>query len=204
MGTLVSKGGADRDLPLGHYTLRAPIDGTVLTREVHAGQSVEDTATAFLVADLRYLWVELRIPERHLTLVQRGDAVTIHPMGQQESQQQATVAYVGDLIDPATGTGTVRVDIDNSARILRPGQTVVATVVPQRGERQTLTIADAAVTSIDGVPTVFVESSDGLVRPQAVVLGAKVRDRREVLSGLTAGDRVVTSGVFAIKSELYR
>lgn len=204
MAALVSKGGADRDLPLGQYTLRAPISGTVLERSVHQGQSVEDTAVAFRVADLAHLWVELKIPERHLSHVQRGDVVHISPLGVQDQQVQATVAYVGDLIDPGTGTGSVRVDVDNSKRLLRPGQTVVASIVPRSGERDTLTVSESSITWIDGVPVVFVSKGNDVVTARPVQLGARLGARHEVISGLQPGEQVITSGVFAIKSELYR
>lgn len=204
MAALVSKGGADRNLPLGHYTLRAPIGGTIIERTVHQGQSVEETEVAFRVADLTHLWVELRIPERHLSHIQRGDTVHIAPLGVSDQQVQATVAYVGDLIDPGTGTGTVRVDVDNSKRLLRPGQTVVASIVPRSGERDTLTVAESSITWIDGVSVVFVNKGNDIVSARPVKLGARLGARHEVTSGLTAGEQVITSGVFAIKSELYR
>jgi cobalt-zinc-cadmium efflux system membrane fusion protein len=192
------------DLPMGVYALRSPLEGTVIERHVHAGQSVEQDSMAFRVADLRYLWVELQVGDRFLHAVHKGDAVDIRPLSAPQLLEKGTIAYVGDLVDAATGMATVRVQVDNSDRQLRPGQSVTAIIRVGAGETPALQVPHAALVSVDGKPHVFVERGPGRVQPQAVTLGSDDGQKREVLTGLKPGDRVVVAGAFALKSELFR
>jgi multidrug efflux pump subunit AcrA (membrane-fusion protein) len=64
-------------------------------------------------------------------------------------------------------------------------------------------VPDSAVTEIDGRPTVFIAGTDGhSFTPRSVTLGREVAGRQAVASGLSPGDRVVSSGTFVLKSEL--
>lgn len=204
MHGLVSKGGQDAALPIGRYSLRAPLDGTVIERHIHDGQSVQDSLVAFRIADLGQLWVELQVTDRHLVGMAREDAVEIRSLAQPDRPLHGRVAYVGDVIDPITGAAPVRVEIDNSERILRPGQSVTAAIRPRGGERQAIVVPAAAVTWIDGQATVFVEKLPLRLLAVPVTIGASDGNFLEIVQGIEAADRVVVEGVFAIKSELYR
>jgi multidrug efflux pump subunit AcrA (membrane-fusion protein) len=57
---------------------------------------------------------------------------------------------------------------------------------------------------VDGSPTVFVAHDDTSVEPRTVTLGARDGARVEILSGLQNGERVAVTGVFALKSEIFR
>jgi len=57
---------------------------------------------------------------------------------------------------------------------------------------------------VDGKPTVFVAHDELSVEPRAIVLGAQDGDRVEVTRGLERSDRIAVSGVFALKSEIFR
>ena len=67
-----------------------------------------------------------------------------------------------------------------------------------------IVVPRGAVTSVDGKPTIFVAHDALSVEPRAVRLGGQDGDRVEVLSGLVEGDKIVTAGVFALKSEIFR
>lgn len=192
------------DLPMGVYALRSPLQGTVIERHVHAGQSVEQDSMAFRIADLRHLWVELQVGDRFLHAVHKGDAVDIRPLSAAHLLEKGEIAYVGDTVDAATGMATVRVHVDNSDRQLRPGQSVTAIIRVGASETAVVQVPHAAIVSVDGKPHVFVERGPGRVQPQPITLGSDDGSKREVLSGLKAGDRVVVAGAFALKSELFR
>ena len=193
---------------LGTYLVRAPIGGTVVTRSVAAGQSVESDLVAFRVADLDHLWIELSVFEREIGSIRVGDVVEIVPSGDAVAKLSGEVAHVGEVIDPSRRTGEVRVKVDNvrvgGSRVLRPGQSVVARLRPGALERVATTVPDSALTYVDGRPTVFVSEADGRVTVREVELGRTDGLRQEVIGGLTVGQRVVSRGVFALKSELFR
>lgn len=190
--------------PFGVYMLRAPIDGTVVERHVSAGQSVDQDLVAFRVADLDHLWVELSVFERRLHEVQRGDRVAIRPLADPSDAIEGRVAYVGDQIDLDTRSAMVRIEIDNHERKLRPGQSVTAEIRSSAPAKPQVTVPQQAITFVDGKATVFVAVADDRIVPRPVELGAGDGARQAVVEGLSEGDRIVTKGVFALKSELFR
>ena len=188
----------------GILRLATPIAGKVIERHVSRGQSVEATHTAFRVADLSSVWVQLAVFERQLTAMHQGDAVDIYPQGDGDQKVMGSVSYVGDVIDLETRTAPVRVEVDHPKIPLRPGQSVLAKIHTSAPIATSIVVPRGAVTSVDGKPTIFVAHDALSVEPRAVVLGGQDGDRVEVLAGLVEGDRVATGGVFALKSEIFR
>ncbi len=98
----------------------------------------------------------------------------------------------------------MRVQIDNTARKLRPGQSVTAEIRSSAPAAEHLTVPSESVTFVDGKPTVFVATGGDRVVPRAVELGPSDATRQAISKGLTEGEQIVTQGVFALKSELFR
>ncbi|MFT3766157.1 MAG: efflux RND transporter periplasmic adaptor subunit [Minicystis sp.] len=189
---------------LGLYVLKAPLSGTVVERLVSAGQSVEGNLVAYRVANLDHLWIELAVFERSVDAIRKGDAVEIRPLADPDRVIAGTVAHVGDALDATTRSAPVRVKVDNSARKLRPGQSVNARIHASGPTRNALVIPANAVTWVDGKPTVFVVAGNDRVIPTRVTLGATSGATQEIREGIAEGAVVVSEGVFALKSELYR
>jgi cobalt-zinc-cadmium efflux system membrane fusion protein len=196
--------GGDVDGPLGLRVLRAPISGHVVESLIGIGQSVEPHKLAFRIANLDSVWIELEVFERTVGLVRAGDTVIVTPMADPSRRIRGKVAHVGELIDLGSRSAEVRVQVENKDRLLRPGQAVTAVIHLSAPARNVVTIPEDAVTYVDDTPTVFVAASPNRMVPAKVRLGFSDGERQEVLSGLSAGDQVVTSGVFALKSELFR
>jgi cobalt-zinc-cadmium efflux system membrane fusion protein len=188
----------------GILKLATPIAGKVIERNVSRGQSVEATHMAFRVADLSRVWVQLAVFERQLAAIHKGDPVDLYPQSDAEHKVSGSVAYVGDVIDLETRTAPVRVVVDHPELPLRPGQSALAKIHTSAPIAASLVAPRAAVTSVDGKPTVFVARGALSVEPRAVHLGAQDGDRVEIVAGLEEGDSVATSGVFALKSEIFR
>lgn len=188
---------------IGVLSLSSPIDGKVVELHVSRGQSVEPSHTAFKVADLRTLWIELAVFERDLGHVRQGDAVELSAQTNLGTVLKGKVAHVGDVIDLETRSAPVRVEIDNAEEKLRPGQSVVARIRTQTAPRAVVLPAEAVAT-VDGKSTVFVEVGEGAVEARPITVGARDAHRVEVKQGLVGGERVVVKGVFALKSEVFR
>jgi cobalt-zinc-cadmium efflux system membrane fusion protein len=181
------------------------MDGTVLERNVAPGQSVLEHLTAFRIANLDHLWVELRVFERSVRRIRQGDAVELQPFGNTADIISGRVAHVGALIDPATRSADVRVEVENRDRKLRAGEAVKA-IIRASGEaiEGATLVPSKAITFIDGKPAVFVVDSPVSVRRVSVELGDADGTQQQVLAGLSPGQEVITTGVFDLKSELFR
>ena len=195
-------GGASGEI--GILVVTSPIPGKIVESHVSRGQSVEPSATLFRVADLGRVWIELAVFERELGHITPEDAVEISPQTNLAIVLQGRVAHVGDIIDRETRSGDVRVVVPNADGSLRPGQSVLAKIHTKTTPSAVLLLPREAVTSVDGKPTVFVEHDATSVEPRSVTTGARDGTRVEITAGLTAGERVAVSGVFALKSEIFR
>ncbi|MCB9702382.1 MAG: efflux RND transporter periplasmic adaptor subunit [Myxococcales bacterium] len=189
---------------LGHLPLRAPIGGSVVGVNVFRGQAVEPSFTAFHIADPSQLWVRLAVFERELTHVREGDKVEILSQADADLSLDGVVAYVSPILDPTTLSAEVRVIVPNPEGKLRAGQAVTARILTSANQKRALSVPIESIVQVDGKPTVFVEIGERAVIPRAVTLGLMGTKRVEILEGLEPGEKVVTSGVFALKSELFR
>lgn len=193
-------GGAD----IGILLLKSPIDGKIVEAKLSRGQTVEPSFTAFRVVDLERVWIELDVFERELGHINKDDPVEISPQTNSALVLKGRVAHVGDVLQLETRSADVRVVVDNPDEKLRIGQSVLARIHTQTPAEPTIVIPRDAVTTVDGEPTVFVMHDEGSVEPRAIAIGSRDASRVEVASGLSAGEKIAVSGVFALKSEVFR
>ncbi len=202
-GRVRAMGGTPGGEP-GILFLQSPIAGKVVERNLSRGQFVEPTLTAFRVADLRRVWIQLAVFEREVAMIEQGDPVDVIVPNAAAPVLKGTVAYVGDEIDLETRTAAMRVVVEQPETPLRPGQSVSARIHSSATNSSALVIPRDAVTRVDGKPTVFVAVGELAVEPRSIELGREDASRVEVSKGLSAEDRIVVSGVFALKSEIFR
>ena len=197
-------GGRPAKRRLGRFELRSPIEGELVGVHVQRGQSIDSSHTAFHVADLATVWVDLALFERELGSVAIGDAVEIEPYGDPSPPLDGIVSHVGRVLDPSTRTAAVRVEVDNSGRRLAIGQAVRARLLARSGAVEGPAVPRDALVLVDGVPTVFVEVDERVVEPRAVEISVEGEHAIALSSGIAVGDRVAIAGAFALKSELFR
>jgi cobalt-zinc-cadmium efflux system membrane fusion protein len=199
--------GGDVEFPgaeIGTLRLRTPIGGRVLSAGATRGKSLEADDTPFQVADLSRVWIVLSVFERDLPAVRPGDAVDVTPQGRPGDVLRGKVARVGDVISRDTRSAEVRVEVENPDRRLRPGESVTARIHGMGGGRRWVTVPADAVATVDGKPTLFVAREPTRVEIRGVTLGPAGEQRVAVAEGLAAGEQVVSAGVFALKSEIFR
>lgn len=111
-----------------HLTVSAPIGGIVVRKDINPGQYVQVGDSAYTVADLRHLWLQLKLYERDLPLVQIGDAVDLSVEAFPADTFHGTVTFKSYQLDPQTRTLDARVEVANPGLRLRPGMFASATV----------------------------------------------------------------------------
>jgi cobalt-zinc-cadmium efflux system membrane fusion protein len=196
--------GATLDSEVGILKLRSPIAGRVVMAKASRGQTVETSDTLFEVVDLSTVWVELMVFERDLDRVREGDKVEILPAGAEGEPLQGTLAHVGSLVDSASRSAVVRVEVDNRKGWLRPGQSTSAHIHTRSHAMRAMMVPKSSVSFIDGKPVVLILVAPGLVEPRTLQLGADDGEQVVVRQGLRLGDSVITDGLFALKSEIFR
>lgn len=189
----------------GRVPIRAPIDGAVIERPVTLGEAVERATDAFKIADLTHVWVLLDVYEKDLARVRVGQRIEARTDSYPGEIFRGRVAYLAPVIEEATRTAKVRVELDNPAGKLRIGQLVSAKLLGDADAVPTAVVAvpRTAVQRIDGKPLVFVRKPGGFER-RGVELGVTGGDMIEIRKGLAVGEEIASDGGFLLKSELLR
>jgi cobalt-zinc-cadmium efflux system membrane fusion protein len=183
--------------------LRAQVAGTIVERNVLVGQEVRaDQATPLLtVSNLDTVWVQGDAYEQDLSLVAVGDDVTIRVPAYPGQTFPGKVAYVGDVVDPATRTVKVRCVADNKSRKLKPEMFAKVDVLNAPDRKLVLVPAQAVLN--EGEKTIVIVASEGNVfRARRVDVGPEAEGRVRVLDGLRPGEKIVTDGAIFMKREL--
>lgn len=184
---------------LAPYELRTLIDGTILDKHLTRGESVDRDKQTFVIADLNTVWVDLGVYQRDFERIAIGQRVRIEEASSDGHPAQGAISYITPALDPVTRTATARVVLDNRDRHWRPGMFVMAQVLEEQSAA--VAISRAAVQTLEGKPSVFVQTERGF-EPRAVNLGREGASLVEVVSGLSAGERIVTENSFLLKAEL--
>ena len=192
---------AQSGTPLKTMPVYAPISGFVIEKNVVQGQMVDAGMKLYRIADLAVVWVIAEIYEQDLPFVQLGQEAVVKAASLPDREFRGRVTYVYPTVDEKTRTARVRLEFENPGYFLKPGMFVSAEIQADL-PGPALLVPDAAVLRSGARNTVFVALAEGRFEPREVTLGVEAEDSLiQVLSGLQAGDRIVTSGQFLLDSE---
>lgn len=179
----------------------APQDGFVVDKMVVEGQMVEPGMKIYRLADLGLVWVQAQIYEQDLPYVKLGQEATVTLSYLPDREFRGRVTYIYPNVDEKTRTARVRMEFHNPGYFLKPG--MFATVqVRSELEASALLIPDMAILRSGEKNTVFVALNGGRFDPRDITLGPQgENDMYQALSGVTEGERLVTSGQFMLDSE---
>jgi len=189
---------AGAEATLARAVIRATVPGTVLTRGVEPGDTVNPGDVLLEIAADAPGEILLPVDEKNLSRLRVGQQATCIADAFPGRSFAATVHHIAPGVDPARGTVDVRLRIDPRATFLRQDMTVTVTVLTGRRDRALVVPNDALLGARDGGDraTVLVVR-DGRVRRSAVTLGLRGLAMSEVTSGLGAGDRVIAASALA-------
>lgn len=194
------QGGSGPDM-----TLASPISGTVVQRHATRGENVSPDDTLFIIADLSEVWIQGQVIEQNIPNIQEGMEASLQLTAFGEREWTGTVDYVDRVLDPTSGTMRIRVVLQNPDGDLRPGMRGTLLVTSTSVQAQSVFVPIDAVQRLRNQSVVFVPHEDGLrFTATPVELGRRDDHRVEILSGIQAGDRIVTQGAFTLTSELVR
>jgi membrane fusion protein (multidrug efflux system) len=180
--------------------LRAPLGGVVTRMSAVLGGSVDASQPLVAVADPLALDVLFNVSPTDAARIHAGDSVqlaageTVH--GEELGLGQVT--SVGATVDTVSRAVTVRVRVERPARVLRIGESVGGRIATAMHARAVTIPVEALVPAGDGFQ-VFVVDSAGIARARRVSIGARSEALVEVVTGIAAGETVVTAGAYGIR-----
>jgi HlyD family secretion protein len=185
---------AEAQARLARAGIRAPADGTILTRTVEVGQAVNpSTGALFRMAEGSDVELRGDVAEQDLPLLKIGQPVKVRLTGGTRVYD-GRVRLLGAVIDPQTRLGMARIELTPDPN-LRPGAFARAEVTVSNAERSVLP-QTAVLSDEQGTYVFVVDSSDRIIRRPVRVSGV-VPGGVTVAGGLDVKDRVVsTAGAF--------
>jgi cobalt-zinc-cadmium efflux system membrane fusion protein len=174
--------------------MRAPLAGTIVQKLVLPGQFIQaGTTAAFVISDTSRVWVQGHVYDKDLTSIHNGDKVDERNSSFPQTFH-GTIAYIGDLIDPATRTTPVRIVTQNEGSLLKK-DLFVDVVIHDKTTQDVLVVPTAAILFDDeNLPFVYVQVEQGKFGQRLVKLGSQHDDETQVVEGLKPGERVVSQG----------
>lgn len=186
--------------PRKSLTIYSPIDGVVIEKMALRGKKVMPGETLYKVADLSTVWVHGEIYEYEVPLVKRGQAASVTLASYPAEVFHGKVSYIYPVLTEKTRTVKVRFEFPNTKDWkLKPQMYANVELKIPLGKR--LVVPDEALLDSGTRQLVFIDKGQGTFEPRDVKVGARVEGYAEILAGLSAGERVVTSANFLIDSE---
>ncbi len=177
------------EVAAGYARVAAPFAGVVTARHVEVGTLASPGAPLLTVEETGTYRLEVAIDELRIGQISRETPVRVQLDALGLGEMAGQVAEIVPATDPATRTYTVKITLPVEARI-RSGMFGRAHF--QMGERPSILIPTSAVLQKGQLTGVFVVGEGGRTQLRLVTLGEEREGRREVLSGLTPGERLVT------------
>ena len=181
-------------------SVRAPINGTVVTLDVREGERVSAGQTLMTINGLGSVWVEAAVPQAQASAIRAGTPATVRVDAWPGRVFTGQVEALLPDIDATTRTQRARIVLSNADGALAPGMFAHVALTPA-SDAPVIVVPDEALIA-DGENTrVIVAEDGGRFRAAKVVAGRSAGGVTAIREGLSVGDRIVVSGQFLIDSE---
>jgi RND family efflux transporter MFP subunit len=180
-------------------TFYSPITGFVMDRKAFPQTSVTPDTELYTVSDLSTIWVNADIFEYEVPFVKLGQHAEMRLSYYPGKKWNGRVSFIYPMVDPMTRTVKVRMEFPNPDLQFKPQMFADVELKINYGNQ--IVVPAEAVLDSGKEQTVFVAHEGGYFEPRKIATGAKREGKVVVLSGLKAGETVVTSGNFLIDSE---
>lgn len=181
-------------------TIRAPAAGVVTRLDARAGAQLSPGSTLMTLADLSSVWIQIEIPETQAGRIRTGAPAEARLSSQEDQIFKGTVDYLYPILDAQTRTLRARLVFANPDQRLKPGM-YARVSIEGSDSGDTLWVPSTAVIRTGTRTVVMLAEAEGRYRPMNVETGTEQMEQTAILSGLSAGQRVVVSGQFLIDSE---
>jgi Cu(I)/Ag(I) efflux system membrane fusion protein len=183
--------------------IRSPVDGYVVGKSALVGVAVQPGTVLFEVADLSQVWVTAEVYEQDISRVKVGQRARLELSSFPGEIQAGRVSFISPTVDSNNRTLRLRLEFknrsDRNGPRLRPG--MYGTVYLALPSTTGLMVPAEAVVDTGETQYLFVAKDGGRFEPRAVKVGAHLKDKVEIGSGVAEGETVVTTGNFLVDSE---
>jgi len=181
---------------IGDRVLRAPFSGWVSLRNISVGAIAGQGTEIATISDVSTIKLDFTVPETLLAAIRPGLPIEARAAAYPDRPFRGTIRTIDSVVDPNTRAVTVRAHLPNPDRALRPGMLLTVTI--ESASRSGLSVPELAVIGEGDSRYVFTLDAGGRAHRVAVRTGARSGGRIEIVSGLRAGQRIVTEGIVKV------
>lgn len=182
---------------LSDRVITAPFDGILGLRRVSPGSLVTPGTAIATLDDISVIKLDFNVPERFLAVLAKGQDIAARSEAYPERVFAGRVASIDSRVDPVTRSVTVRAEILNPERLLRPG--MLLSVRLYQAPRRAIVVPEIAVVQVGAEAFVYRVAADQTAARARITLGARRRGEVEVTAGLAPGDIIVTEGAVKLR-----
>jgi len=186
----------EREAQLAQTEIRAPTDGTVSKRMAKLGNVVSVGEQLFRMIRDNRVELQAEVPEMDLPRLKAGQIATVVVNDGDPQRFEGKIRLIGATVDSATRIGMVYVALPEDPA-LKPGMFVHGEI--QTGQANVLQVPEQAIVYKDFKPGVFIVDTDNHARLRMVEIGTRVNGQVEIVSGVSAGERVALAGAGYLK-----
>jgi Cu(I)/Ag(I) efflux system membrane fusion protein len=196
--TNIEKSGAVRN----NFEVASNTTGTVITRKINVGDYVSQGSVLFEIADLSKVWVMFDAYESDLQFLRKGENITFTLQALPGISFKGNIVFIDPVIDPVTRVAKVRVETGNPSGKLKPemfATGIVSSVLSDYPDN--IVIPKTAVLWTGKRSIVYVkvpETDEPVFKIREVELGPMLGESYVIVSGLSEGELIVTSGTFSV------
>jgi membrane fusion protein, heavy metal efflux system len=180
----------------------APIGGIITQRQIGLGQYINSMAVGasspvYTIGNLSTVWLIANVRETDAPLMHVGEPVEVHVLAFPGRVFKAKISWVAPSIDSNTHRLSVRADVESPRGELKPGMFANFSIIT--GEAATApAVPQRAIVYEGDTARVWVAEDDGTIAARSIRTGRIVDGMVEILAGVSAGEKVVTSGALFI------
>jgi membrane fusion protein (multidrug efflux system) len=185
------------EVRLRDYTIRAPFSGILGIRQISRGAVVDSDTVVTTLDDTTVIKLDFTVPETYIGVLKNGMNVSANSPAYPDRRFSGKVTAISSRVDPETRSLTVRAQIPNPDRLLKPGMLLTVDLIKDRS--QALIIPEEAVILDKDKKFALVVSSENRVEKKEIVTGRRSPGKVEIISGLNAGHQMIIKGLTRVR-----
>lgn len=183
---------------LANTDINSPVSGFVGKRVLDPGAWVTPNSVFLSIVDISVVRLVVNVVEKDLRKINQGMKADVTVDAFPGEKFEGRIAHVAPVLDPATRTAQIEIEVQNANFRLKPGMYAKVDFVVERREN-TLVLPANAIVEVGGKKGVFLPGEGDVARFKPVTIGMSQPDRVEVVEGLEDGTRVVSTGATALR-----
>ncbi|MES2278669.1 MAG: efflux RND transporter periplasmic adaptor subunit [Bacteroidota bacterium] len=180
-------------------TILSNVAGTVSDIDVHEGDYVTEGMTILKTQGLNSLWVEAQLYASETGLYEENDLVNVSLPDLGGQVIRGKVEFMNPELSGSSKVALIRISIPNTQGLIRPG--MLANIAIAGSGHRALAVAASAILTDGKGSMVWVKNTNGSFSPRMIKAGQGNQNYISIVSGLNAGDIVVTNGAYLLNSE---